>query len=99
MARIEIKDLDENLIKKLDEQRKKYGINNRSDYLRLLINLDIMTNIVQIIKDKDKRRYLNKKECLKMGKKERQMALEFNRKLEELRKEKESKDSKIIEKK
>lgn len=55
MARIDIRDLDDETIKQLDEQCKKYGINSRSDYIRMLIKLDIMTNIVQrIINDANK---------------------------------------------
>lgn len=55
MPRIDIRDLDNETLKRLDEQCHKYGINSRSDYIRMLINLDIMTNIVQIIKEqKDK---------------------------------------------
>jgi metal-responsive CopG/Arc/MetJ family transcriptional regulator len=50
MARIDIRNLDEETLTKLDEQLKKYGINNRADYIRLLINLDIMTNIISLIK-------------------------------------------------
>jgi metal-responsive CopG/Arc/MetJ family transcriptional regulator len=53
MARIDIRDLDEDTLKLLDEQCKKYGISSRSDYIRMLIKLDIMTNMVQIIKDKE----------------------------------------------
>jgi metal-responsive CopG/Arc/MetJ family transcriptional regulator len=50
MARIDIRDLDDETLKQLDEQCQKYGINNRSDYIRMLIKLDIMTHVVQIIK-------------------------------------------------
>lgn len=53
MARIDIRDLDDETIKRLDEQRKKYGINNRADYIRLLIKMDILTNIVQKINDEE----------------------------------------------
>lgn len=53
MARIDIRDLDDETLQQLDEQCKKYGINSRADYIRLLIKMDIMTNIVQIIKDKE----------------------------------------------
>lgn len=53
MARIDIRDLDEETMKLLDEQCNKYGINSRSDYIRMLIKLDIMTNIVKIIKDQE----------------------------------------------
>lgn len=52
MARIDIRDLDDETLQQLDEQCKKYGISSRADYIRLLIQLDIMTNIAQIIKDK-----------------------------------------------
>jgi len=51
MARIDIRGLDEETLKQLDKQCQKYGINSRSDYIRMLIKLDIMTNIVQRIRD------------------------------------------------
>lgn len=51
MPRIDIRDLDEETLKQLDKQCQKYGINSRSDYIRMLIKLDIMTNIVQRIRD------------------------------------------------
>lgn len=51
MARIDIRDIDDETLQQLDEQCQKYGINSRSDYIRMLIKLDIMTNIVQRIKD------------------------------------------------
>lgn len=50
MPRIDIRDLDNETLKKLDEQCQRYGINSRSDYIRMLIKLDIMTHIVDIIK-------------------------------------------------
>ena len=50
MARIDIRDLDDETLKQLDEQCIKYGINSRADYIRLLIKMDIMTNIVEKIK-------------------------------------------------
>jgi metal-responsive CopG/Arc/MetJ family transcriptional regulator len=50
MARIDIRDLDDETLKQIDEQCQRYGINNRSDYIRMLIKLDIMTNIVDIIR-------------------------------------------------
>lgn len=52
MPRIDIKNLDDETLKQLDKQCKKYGIASRSDYIRLLIKLDIMTDIIQIIKDR-----------------------------------------------
>ena len=52
MPRIDIRDLDDDTLRLLDEQCEKYGIRNRSDYIRMLIKLDIMTNIVErILKD------------------------------------------------
>jgi metal-responsive CopG/Arc/MetJ family transcriptional regulator len=53
MARIDIRDLDDETLRQLDEQCQKYGINSRSDYIRMLIKLDIMTNIVQIINEQE----------------------------------------------
>jgi hypothetical protein len=49
MPRIDIRDIDEETFENINKQCEKYGINNRSDYIRMLINLDIMTNIVEII--------------------------------------------------
>lgn len=49
MPRIDIRDLDDETLQQLDEQCKKYGINSRADYIRLLIKMDILTNIVQKI--------------------------------------------------
>ena len=54
MPRIDIRDIDEETLQQLDEQCKKYGINSRADYIRLLIKMDIMTNIVQKIRDEEK---------------------------------------------
>ena len=52
MGRIDIKDIDEDTLKLLDEQCEKYGIKSRSDYIRLIIKLDILTNIVDLINEK-----------------------------------------------
>lgn len=49
MARIDIRDIDEETLKLLDEQCKKYGIKSRTEYIRLLIKLDILTNMVDKI--------------------------------------------------
>lgn len=51
MPRIDIRDLDDETIRLLDEQCQKYGIGSRADYIRLLIKLDIMTNIVERIRN------------------------------------------------
>jgi preprotein translocase subunit SecY len=51
MPRIDIRDLDDETLRMLDEQCEKYGIGNRADYIRLLIKLDILTNIVERIKN------------------------------------------------
>ncbi len=53
MARIDIRDIDDETMKQLDSQCKKYGINSRAEYIRLLIKLDILTNIVQKIRNED----------------------------------------------
>lgn len=53
MPRIDIRDLDEETLQQLDAQCKKYGINSRADYIRLLIKMDILTNIVQKIRDEE----------------------------------------------
>lgn len=53
MPRIDIRDLDDETLKQLDEQCQRYGINSRSDYIRMLIKLDIMTYIVDIIKQQE----------------------------------------------
>jgi len=53
MARIDIRDIDNETLQQLDEQCKKYGINSRADYIRLLIKMDIMTNIIQKIRNED----------------------------------------------
>ena len=50
MTRIDIRDIDNETLQQLDEQCKKYGINSRADYIRLLIKKDIMTNIIQKIR-------------------------------------------------
>ncbi|MBL4932270.1 ribbon-helix-helix protein, CopG family [Clostridium paridis] len=54
MPRIDIKDIDEETLRKLDEQCKKYGVKSRSDYIRLLIKMDIMTSIVERINKENK---------------------------------------------
>jgi hypothetical protein len=46
MARIDIRDLDDDTIKELDRQCIEYGIPSRKAYLKLLIKLDILTKIV-----------------------------------------------------
>jgi metal-responsive CopG/Arc/MetJ family transcriptional regulator len=56
MARIDIRDLDDETLQQLDEQSKKYGINSRADYIRLLIKMDILTNIVQKIRNEENAR-------------------------------------------
>lgn len=53
MSRIDIRDLDEETLKQLDGQCQRYGIKSRSDYIRMLIKLDIMTHIVDIIKQQE----------------------------------------------
>ena len=54
MPRIDIRDIDEETLKKVDEQCEKYGVHSRSDYIRLLIKMDILTNIVGRINKENK---------------------------------------------
>ena len=49
MARIDLRDIGEETLKKIDEQKEKYGLKTRTEYIKLLINLDILTNIVERI--------------------------------------------------
>ena len=53
MPRIDIRDLDEKTMQQLDEQCQKYGFASRSEYIRMLIKLDILTDIIQRIRDSD----------------------------------------------
>jgi metal-responsive CopG/Arc/MetJ family transcriptional regulator len=61
MARIDIRDLDDETLKQLDEQCQRYGISSRSDYIRMLIKLDIMTHIVQIVKEQEDKANVRKR--------------------------------------
>jgi len=56
MPRIDIRDLDDETLHKLDEQCEKYGISSRSDYIRMLIKLDIMTDIAKRIRDEESKK-------------------------------------------
>lgn len=53
-TRIDIRDLGEETLKKLDEQKNKYGMKSRTEYIKLLINLDILTNMVNRITEEEK---------------------------------------------
>lgn len=50
MARIDIRDITQDQLDKLDAQVKKLGLKNRSDYIRLIIELDASSNLIEIIK-------------------------------------------------
>ena len=50
MARIDIRDLTEEQMIKLDTQVKKLGLKNRSDYIRLIIEVDAATNLIERLK-------------------------------------------------
>lgn len=41
-----VRDLDDGTLEKIDKQKKKYGIKSRSEYIRLLVNVDLLTNIL-----------------------------------------------------
>lgn len=54
MGRIDIRNIDDETMKQIDAQCDKYGISKRVDYIRLLIKLDVLTNIVEIIQSSNK---------------------------------------------
>lgn len=49
--RIDIGIINHEILNEIDEQREKIGIENRQDYLRFLINMDLKTNIKDIIEN------------------------------------------------
>lgn len=56
MGRVDIRDLSDETMEKIDKQMEKYNLKNRSDYIRLLIELDVLTNIVEIIRERGKKK-------------------------------------------
>ena len=50
MARIDVKGITDEQIKKLDSQVEKLGLKTRSEYIRLIIELDTATNIIARLK-------------------------------------------------
>lgn len=51
MPRIDIRNITETELQKLDNQVKKLGLSSRSDYIRLIINLDEVTNLIKKLKE------------------------------------------------
>jgi metal-responsive CopG/Arc/MetJ family transcriptional regulator len=49
MARIDIKPISEELIAKLDQQIAKLGLQSRSEYIRLIIELDAATGLLEAL--------------------------------------------------
>ena len=54
MPRLDIRDITEEQIRKLDAQTLKLGLKSRSDYIRLIIELDSATGLIQRLKDNKK---------------------------------------------
>ena len=50
MARIDIRNITEEQIIKLDQQMVKLGLKTRSDYIRLIIELDSATGLIKQLK-------------------------------------------------
>ena len=50
VPRIDIRNITEEELRKLDNQVKKLGLSSRSDYIRLIINLDAATGLMKLIK-------------------------------------------------
>ena len=50
MARIDIRNLTDEQIIKLDQQMTKLGLKNRADYIRLIIELDSATGLIEQLK-------------------------------------------------
>jgi Arc/MetJ-type ribon-helix-helix transcriptional regulator len=50
VPRIDVRDLTEEQLVKLDQQVEKLGLKSRSDYIRLIIELDAATGIIEKLK-------------------------------------------------
>lgn len=50
MARIDIRNISEEQIAKLDSQVAKLGLGSRSEYIRLIIELDSATGLIEKLK-------------------------------------------------
>ena len=53
-CRIDINGLTPEFMENLDKQIAKYGLKSRNEYIRLIIELDVMTGIVGTLKDAKK---------------------------------------------
>ena len=51
MSRIDIRDITEEQLGKIDNQVKVLGLKSRSDYIRLIIELDSATGLIQILQE------------------------------------------------
>lgn len=54
MPRIDIRDITAEQIEKLDIQVLKLGLKSRSDYIRLIIELDTATGLIERLKENRK---------------------------------------------
>jgi metal-responsive CopG/Arc/MetJ family transcriptional regulator len=50
MPRIDVRDITEEQLAKLDTQVTKLGLKNRSEYIRLIIELDSATGLLERIR-------------------------------------------------
>lgn len=51
MARLDVRDITDEQLSKLDAQVVKLGLKNRSDYIRLIIELDAATGLIERLKE------------------------------------------------
>lgn len=52
MARIDVRNMPEGLKIKAQEQTTKLGLSSVSDYIRLIIELDASTGLIEILREK-----------------------------------------------
>ena len=50
MARLDVRDITEEQLQKLDTQVKKLGLKSRSEYIRLMIEVDSATGLIEKLK-------------------------------------------------
>lgn len=54
MPRIDIKDLTNEEIAEIDKQVEKYGFTNRVAYVKYLLKLDVLSDVIELIKERRK---------------------------------------------
>ena len=50
MPRIDVKDITQEQLDKLDKQVKRLGLKSRSDYIRLIIEVDAASTLIKRVK-------------------------------------------------